>query len=770
MNMQTPLMQQYMSIKKNYTDCLLLFRLGDFYELFFEDAKIAAKILNIVLTKRKEKIQDIPMAGIPAHTCDHYISKLVKNGYKIALCEQINLNNNDKIINREVIRIITSGTLTEDNLLEANRNNYLMSIFEYNLKISAAILDLSTNEFSVEDIEKENFNQFLEKFDPNEILIPQKLIYLFRDFPEIKNKITIINEVAKFHANDIIMEFYTNQNNELLDTFSIENKITIANILEYIKYTQKKSSCNIKFPIKIIQEEKLLINKFTLQNLEITKTLQNQTKGSLLWFLDNTKTSQGARKLYKTLTNPITNISKLNKRYEKIEYFLNKKDELNQIYKYLEQTPDFERLISKIKLNRTNPQEIKTLSMGIINIINLSKFLGNNIPNNIEVANQTIAAIKEEITSEEFIKQGYDKDLDELKFFNENIEQELKDLEENYKNYTKLTNLRIKNTPLGFLVEVNNQNTNKLDYSFKLKQNLKTASRYSTQDLEELNYKYTNCKDQIKTKEKEIFDKLCNEIIYISEDIYCYNAYSAEIDLYSNLAAIAIEYSHSKPILTNDKTLKIQDGENPILQKIFKIEGKALVSNDCDLTKPIMFLTGPNMAGKSTFLRQQALICYMAQCGIFIPAKSGKIGIIDKIFCRLSTNDNILTGTSTFMMEMIEISLTINQASEKSLLILDEIGRGTCAEEGMAISKAVLEYLLDKLQTRTLLSTHYLQIGKIEHPQLQKKMMQIYENPMHFTYKLINGVSKKSYALEIAKLAGMPEEIIINAENLLKKQ
>lgn len=766
--MQTPLMKQYLSIKANYQNALLLFRLGDFYELFFEDAKIASKILNIVLTKRKEKEQNIPMAGIPVYTCDHYIAKLVKNGYKVALCEQLEAASSEKIIKREVVRVITSGTLMEDTLLDSKRNNYLLCFIENNLNFSTALIDISTNEFLVEDVEKENFKQFLEKNDPNEILIPQKLVYILNDYPELKNKITLTNEIPSFQALNIILNFFNTTNIELFQQFSNVNQITIATILEYIQYTQKKDHCNIKFPQKNIKKDALFMDKFTLSNLEITKTLQNEKKGSLLWLLDETQTPQGARKLYKTLLNPITNIEKLNKRYEKIEYFINKQNSLQKITENLKQIPDFERLISKIKLNRTSYMEIRSLAIGMINTTYLAEFLGNKIPNTSQLANQIIQTIQENPLNDEFIQEGQNQELDELKYFNTHIEIELQKLENLYKTHTNIANLRIKNTPLGFLVEINNQYTNKLDYSFILKQHLKTTSRYSTAKLEELNHKYLTCKEQIKIKEKMIFEQFCKELINVSDHIYQYGEYSAEIDLYANLANIALKYEHTKPILKTDNSFDIKASKHPILQKLFKLENHLLVENDCNLTKPIMFLTGPNMAGKSTFLRQQALICYMAHCGFFVPASYAQIGIIDKIFCRMSTHDNLTTGTSTFMMEMIEISLTINQATNQSFIILDEIGRGTCVEEGMAISQAVLQYLLDKIQARTLLSTHYLQLGTTKHANLQKKMMHIHVNPIHFTYKLIDGVAKKSYALEIAKIAGMPQEIIKTAEKLLK--
>lgn len=771
--MPTPIMNQYLSIKKQYEDCLLLFRLGDFYELFYEDAKIAAQILNITLTKKAQKNENIPMAGIPFHVSDHYIAKLVNQGHKVAICEQIinNENQNNKIIHREVVRIITSGTLTEDTLLDPTRNNYLLAISFENLNISLALLDISTNEFSVENISKEYLKQYLEKTQPNEILLNQNMIINFPDYSIWKNKITISQEIQNFNIDNNLKKFFNLHSIESLNTFSKSDKHAIAMVLTYLEHTQKQK-IKIKIPSKKNNQDEVKLDKFTRKNLEITKTLQNQTKGSLIWLLDETKTAQGARKLYKILNNPITNIEKLNKRYDRIEFFMQKKDQLLSIRNDLKEIPDYERILSKINLNRSTPNELRTLAIGIKNLINLSKIINQNISDHSKIANEILKAIKENTKlnnykDDEYINIGYDQELDELKNFNQNINQEITKLEKTYKEYTKISTLRIKNTPLGFLVEINNSQKDKLDYGFTLKQALKTSTRYTTNQLNEINEKFNKCTELIKIKENEIFLNLLEKIEQIKENIYYYSDFSSEIDVYTNLAHISIENQYIRPILTNNNKFEIIKGKHPVLQKIFKLKGESLVENDCILSQNIMFMTGPNMAGKSTYLRQQALICLMSHCGIFVPAKSATIGIVDQIFSRISTNDDLMEGNSTFMMEMIEMALTINQATNKSLLILDEIGRGTCAEEGIALAQSILEYLLNNLKARTIFSSHYLQIGQLNHENMQKKMMQIHENPLYFTYKIIDGISKKSYAIEVAKLAGMPQEIIKKAEQLL---
>lgn len=771
--MTTPIMNQYDLIKSEHKDCILLFRLGDFYEMFNEDASIAAEVLNITLTKRVQKSGNIPMAGIPFHACDHYISKLVKAGYKIAICEQVenSFNKTTKIIDRQVVRIITAGTITDDILLDSKRNNFLISL-SGDLKISCAVFDISTSEFYVEEIEKQHLKNFFEKIEPSEILINQNWLNNFNDYNEYKRIITFVEELNLFKAESIILNFFNLHSKESLAQFSKENLITIAMIINYLMKTQKTEHFRINFPTKANNSDYMEIDKFSRRNLEITKTLQNTVSGSLLWLLDETKTPQGARALFQYINNPICNIDKLNDRYKKINYFIANKEKLKKIRESLKNIPDFERIFSKIALNRSNPYELRNLAIGIKNLVQLCLFLDKHIETNEDITNEIIKAISAEPNlKENYINNGYDAELDEWKNFEQEIDKQISDLEEQYKSDTKISNLRIKLTQSGFLIEINNNQKEKLSYHFHLKQNLKTTSRYSTIQLEKINQKYSESNEFIQNKEKEIFKNLCQKMLEIANDIYLYSKISAEIDLFGNFAHISIENNYTMPVLTKEYDFEILEGRHPILDKIFKEKGSVFIKNDCDLTKQhIMFMTGPNMAGKSTFLRQQALIALLAHIGMFVPAKFAKIGIIDQIFSRISTNDNLIQGNSTFMMEMIEVALTLNQASIKSFLILDEVGRGTSAKEGIAISQAILEHLIEKLNARTIFSTHYLELKEINSNSLQKKMMEIEDDPIHFTYKLIDGVAEKSYAINVAKIAGMPQEVIKRAEQILAQK
>jgi len=783
--MSTPIMNQYNQIKKEHQDFLLFFRLGDFYELFFEDAKIAAEILGITLTRRVQKDEEIPMAGVPFHTCDYYLAKLVKAGKKIAICEQISPPDaKNKIIERAVTRIITPGTLVDDSLLTPNRNNFLVAIFEQNLQISAAIFDLSTNEFFIENLPTQDLKNFLEKNQPSEILVVQNFIPNFPDYNSWKNSITLAPEIDSSYAAKNITKFFGLHSLESLNWMKQIDLISCSMILDYLNLTQKyeinqNNREKVAFPKRRIAQNEVYLDKFTRRNLEITKTLQNEHFGSLLWLLDNTKTAQGGRAMFTFINNPINDLKILTERQKKIEFFMQDRRWLEKITTNLKTIPDFERILGKIILKRCTPPQLRTLAIGITNLHALFDLIKKPIEDfEIEIlANKIIAAISDNIENKEkgIINDGFDPELDSWKTFERQIDDQIYILQEEYKKDTKIANLRIKFTAnFGYAVEINSQHKDKLSYNFTLQQELKTTARYMTSALMQINQKFAESSEIIIQKEREIFEKLCAEILQKSEIINKYSEISAQIDLFSNCAKIALENGYVRPELTTENDFEITDGRHPVLDKIMSEKGENFVPNDCNLEKCVMFMTGPNMAGKSTYLRQQALISFLAHLGMYVPAKHAKIGLIDHIFSRIGANDNLIEGNSTFMMEMIEIALTLNQANQKSFIVFDEVGRGTSVEEGMAIAQAILEYLVQNLGARALFSTHYLALAKIENPNLQKKMMEITEtedlfgSKIHFTHKILDGVAKKSYAISVAKLAGMPDKIVQRAENLLK--
>lgn len=774
--MSTPIMAQYKKIKDQNKDCLLFFRLGDFYELFYDDAKVASETLNITLTKRAHKHEDIPMAGVPYHTSEYYIAKLVKAGFKVAMCEQVgNDLNQDKIINREVVQIITSGTIINDSMLDSKRNNFLISIISSDsLSVFVSIFDITTNEFFVDEVEKFALKSYIEKINPQEILISQNFAVHLLDSGISESLFTIVQSISPFHAENSILTFFNLHSNESINCFSSGYKIAIATILEYIKHTQKQNRLKIKFPKKIEDKDFVDIDLFTRRNLEVTKTLQNNFNGSLLSFIDQTMTSQGGRKIYKYLTNPIKNIDKLNSRFDNIDFFRKDSDRLLLIREYLSLIPDFERILSKIILKKATPHLLYQLAIGSKKLSEICSFVDKKIDSLDLFWNKVLTAIDSSAPNvlspdSYYIKPDFCSELDEWKSFHHDIFNQIEKLQSQYQSLTKIPNLRIKKTPLGFLVEINSSHKDKLPYVFELRQSLKSAMRFSTKELDTINSKFSQSEEFIKNKESEIFLAFCDDIEKNSSTIYDYAEISASIDVFSNLAFVSLEFNHCRPILNDSNDFIIKDGRHPILEKVFKSIGQIFVPNDCDLSYHVMFMTGPNMAGKSTFLRQQAIICLLAHCGMFVPCSSAVIGIVDQIFSRISTNDDLMHGNSTFMVEMIEMALTINCATSKSFLILDEVGRGTSVEEGIALAQSILEYLLNNLNARAIFSTHYLSLGSIEHSNIQKKMMHIIPSPLTFSYHVIDGVASKSYAIEVATLAGMPSCIVQRAMDLLNE-
>ncbi len=770
----TPIMHQYHLVKKKHEDCILFFRLGDFYEMFYEDAQVASEILGITLTKRTQKEESIPMAGVPYHTSEHYIAKLVQAGKKIAICEQVEAadNKSAKIIDRQVVRIVTPGTLTDENLLTAKRNNYLIAVYAHGFMVSCAVFDLSTNQFFVEKFEAHLLKDYLEKMDPGEILVFQDYLPRFPDYDLWKKIITLVPDVSSSLASQKIQKAFNLHSCDSLN-YASDEMVSIAMILEYIYMTQKDSlkTNRITLPKRKTSENELQMDKFTRRNLELVKTLQNTHYGSLLWLLDDTKTSQGGRALFECINAPIRDIAQLTERQDCIAYFMNDKPKLAKIREILKEIPDFERMLSKIALNRSSPTQLRNLAIGIKNFVHLSKIIDEQVEYPVDLIDQILSTIEEDATKEKgYIKQGFDAELDSWKNFERACDEQILALQEEYKQSTKIANLRIKfNANFGYVIEINSNHKEKLSYGFVFRQDLKSVARYTTQALETINTKLAESTEFIINREKEIFEDLCSKVLNHANSINQYAKQSAWIDLYANFAKISIENGYTRPVLSDDNKFQVIDGRHPVLDKIMRDKAQVFVSNDCDLSKCVMFMTGPNMAGKSTYLRQQALIVLLAHIGMYVPAKSAHIGMVDHIFSRIGAWDNLIDGNSTFMMEMIEIALTLNQATNRSFIVFDEVGRGTSVEEGMAIAQAILEYLISILGARAIFATHYLALANIEHVNLQKKMMEIIENPLHLTHKLIDGVAKKSYAIAVAELAGMPAKIVQRAQEILGK-
>ncbi len=810
-NENTPMMEQYLNIKNKHKDTLLFYRMGDFYELFFEDAVIASEVLEIALTKRgKSNGQDIPMCGIPFHSADNYLPKLIKKGFNVAICEQIETPEEAKLrsqkgpLKREVVRIISPGTLTEDNLLKRKNNNFLGVISNLNNSICIAWVDVSTGCFKSRQIggnknlnQKQLLTNFLLRMDFSEILISEdmSLDYIIEEWHPIIKK----QDPTLFHYQsclDQICSYYSIVSLEGIGSFSKGEIIAAGVLLNYLKLTQ----CG-KLPfLSIIKSETisdfLEIDYFTQKSLEILKNLSGDYEGSLISCIDETKTASGARLLKQRIIEPFYNINQIQAKYDLINWILNKKIDISKNQKSLQNIPDLERSLSRISLSRGGPKDLLLISTGLLHIKDIYENLVSNfkkskspkllnlILDSLNIDYNLFLNIKKAFKSEVphtvkeggFVNDGFSEELDHLRNFRNNELDQIMKLQIKYSEITNVNSLKIKhNRMLGYHVEVramHDQSLRDIDI-FVHRQTTAQTSRFTTNELVEVeNQIFNSFNDAIKI-ELEIFNDFANEILQKGTEILNIVNSISELDISFMVANQSIYRNYICPNISNDKILEIIGGRHPVVEYKMRLSEDSFISNDCKLNNEdlIWLITGPNMAGKSTYLRQNALIAIMAQAGLFVPAKKAKIGLFDKIFSRVGASDDLAKGQSTFMIEMIETSLILNTSTEKSLVILDEIGRGTSTFDGLAIAWSVLGYLHDKIKPITLFATHYHELTtlkeNLKNLSCHKMSVEEWNNSIIFMHKILGGEADKSYGIHVAKLAGIPSVVTDNAEKIL---
>lgn len=802
----TPMMQQYMHIKDNHPDSLLFYRMGDFYELFFDDAKIAADVLDIALTKRGKKDgDDISMCGVPHHSYEPYLHKLIKAGYKVAICEQMESPAEAKkrgyksVVKRDVVRVVTQGTLIEEGLLDAKTSNYLLSLAKISGQIALAWIDISTGEFQTCVSDQKSFATDIARLDAKEILLSENWLSdvknadLFKDF---KNTLTPqANSVFDFKRSEHrIKEFFEVISLDSFGDFSRAQISAIGALLEYVSLTQKGVLPRLSIPKSFNKYEFLSIDSATRRNLEINQTMSGSKKGSLLGVADKCVTPMGGRLLQSCFASPLTNVDNINNRLDCVEFFLSNKDLRKNIRITLKQIPDIERSLSRIFMGKGSPKDLVAIKTSLNETLNLSElleFANDNLPlpikaylDNLGSYDDLLYVLNSALSHEVgmlardggFIATGYNHKLDELRDLNFNGKDKISQLKEQYRQETAVNTLKIStNNVLGYFVEVSPANSDKItDEKFVHRQTLASAVRYTTSELRQLESDIINAKEQAIKIELHIFDELVAKIIDNSDKISKTAQSVAGLDVVSNLAQIAEDNNYNRPVLTNDSNFKITGGRHPIVeQNINKDVADNFVANDCNLCEPesLWLLTGPNMAGKSTFLRQNALIVFLAQIGSFIPAQSAQIGIVDKLFSRVGASDDLARGRSTFMVEMVETATILNQATEKSLVILDEIGRGTATYDGLSIAWATVEYLHEKTKSRTLFATHYHELTTLQDclKNLQTYLMQVkeWQGQIVFLHKVQKGSANRSYGIEVAKIAGIPSFVINRAQEIL---
>ena len=810
-NKTTPMMEQYLTIKNKHKDALLFYRMGDFYELFFEDAIAASKALDITLTKRgKTNGMDIPMCGVPFHSADNYLPKLIKKGFNVAVCEQTETIEEAKSnlkkgpLKREVVRIISPGTLTEDNLLDRNANNFLGAISDVNGSISISWVDVSTGCFKSRNLQKENnqkqlLTNLLLRMNFSEILVSDtmKLNIISEEWHSIIKK----QSSSLFHYSSCLQQicsYFSIMSLEGIGKFSDGEVIASGVLLSYLKLTQ----CG-KLPIlSMIKNESennfLEIDYFTQKSLEILSNLSGETKGSLITSLDETKTAGGARLLKQRITEPFYKVVEIEKRYNLINWFLNNDIDIFKLQNNLENIPDIERSLSRISLLRGSPKDLSILCNGLLNVKQIYEIiilfkdrlnqapLLNNILNQISVDYSLFEDIKKSLKKDlplstkegGFIRDGYDDNLDKLRNLRNNELEEITKLQNKYSDLTNVNSLKIKyNRMLGYHIEVRAVHDKALRDKdiFIHRQTTAQTSRFTTIELNEAENQLKNSYDKSISIEMDIFKNFTNQIINEGKKILDIASAISELDIGIMVVKQSKDRDYVCPKILENKTLEIIEGRHPVVETQMKLSENSFISNDCILNKDdfLWLITGPNMAGKSTYLRQNALIVIMAQAGLFVPAKEANIGVCDKIFSRVGASDDLAKGQSTFMIEMIETSLILNTASEKSLVILDEIGRGTATFDGLAIAWSVLDYLHNKIKPRTLFATHYHELTSLKedlnHLSCHKMSIKEWNNSIIFMHKIIEGEADKSYGIHVAQLAGLPFEVIKKATQLLSK-
>ncbi len=795
----TPVMKQYFEIKEKYNDTIVLFRMGDFYETFLNDAVLTSKILGIVLTKRSNgKAADVELAGFPYHSLDNYLPKLVKAGHRVAICEQVeNPKLSKGIVKRKVIEVVTPGTLSIDKTLNNKLNRYIGSIITIKKQSGFSFLDSSTGEFYVGECSNEELNGFLLKFLPQEIILSDKETY---------SKSNWYLEFQPFISRVVSSMFdYGNAYRILLNKFKVKNLkgfgcdnlylgISAAGaLINHIKTNLSLSTNHISKLSPVYKKGYMGLDSFTIRNLEIfnSLTLSQGLHGTLIQCLDMTKTSGGGRLLRKVLMNPLTDILKIKKRLNIVEAFVEDYQLLNKIRDSFKNTSDVQRIIGKLNQNKGTPKDIIALANTLEKIPIWKKNLKNkknrylemlgNEFSNIEYITQKIINTLNQDTSNQIsqgniIKSGLDANLDELRILLANG----KDWIESYKNTLrkKLDIPKLKvgfNKIFGYYIEVSKVHQEKVSNDLIRKQTLVNSERYITQELKEYEEKIISAEEKILEIETNLFNDLCVYILNNNDSIQKNASAINHLDFYCSFSSLAIKNNYIKPIMYKNSILEIEEGRHPVVEQLLPPTEKFIPNNTIMNNKKnqIHLLTGPNMAGKSTYLRQVGLIVYMAQIGCFVPARKAKIGIVDKLFTRVGASDNLAGGESTFMIEMNEAANILNNATNNSLILLDEIGRGTSTYDGLSIAWAITEYIHNKedLNARTIFATHYHELTQLENilGRLENHHVEIkeYDDSIIFMRSILKGPGDKSYGIHVAKMAGLPQMVTNRAEEIL---
>jgi DNA mismatch repair protein MutS len=798
----TPMMAQYLAIKRAHADCLLFYRMGDFYEMFFEDAVNAAAALDIALTKRgKHAGEDIAMCGVPVVSHEAYLMRLIRKGFRVAVCEQMENPAEAKkrgaksVVERGVVRVVTPGTLTEDSLLDSRAHNYLAALAEAQGQLGLAWLDLSTGDFAVQAVGAKSAAAAIARLSPGELLMSERILNqtaLIETLADWKRAFTPLPS-ARFDSDNGRKRLEAFYGVAVLDGFGSFSRAELAAagaLVDYVELTQKGKLPRLSPLTRLAEGALMEIDAATRRNLELTETLAGERKGSLLACIDRTVSGAGARLLAEMLAAPLTDPAEINRRLDYIDYFVSRPSLRDEMRESLRRCPDIARALSRITLGRGGPRDLANIGNGLAEVPGLrDALLQDGLEGIPELVSKTsrdlgehgplVERLKRALAEDlpllardgGFVRAGYNDSLDELRAWRDESRQKIAALQAHYVDVSGIASLKIKhNNVLGYYIEVPPKQADRMGEPFIHRQTIASSVRYATVELGELEDRIRSAGDKALALELELFTDLIAEVMARVEDIARAANALAGLDVATALALLAAERRFCRPHLDNSVAFDIKGGRHPVVEAA--IEG-SFVANDCNLenTQRLWLITGPNMAGKSTFLRQNAVIAILAQMGSFVPADEARIGIVDRLFSRVGAADDLARGRSTFMVEMVETAAILNQSGPRALVILDEIGRGTATYDGLSIAWAVVEHLHETNKCRALFATHYHELTALTNklPSLSCHCMRVkeWQGEVVFLHEVAKGAADRSYGIHVARLAGLPQAVLARAETVL---
>ena len=786
----TPLMKQYREVKRQHPDAIVFFRLGDFYEMFGQDAVTASRILQITLTSRdKGKADALPMCGIPHFTAESYVSKLIKAGHKVAICEQVEDPKEAKgIVKREVVKVVTPGTFQPDNPKE---NNFILSFFQKENIYGIAVADITTGEFVIYETHTSIVDE-INRFQPREILHPFSF----------KNNTMVIDGLGDYYLTSYddwyfdYIEAYRKLIRHFrvasLDGYGCEGMIVAVSaagaLLNYLEETQKDALTFKKIQV-VRRESKMLLDAITLRNLEITRNMRNgEIDGSLLWVMDETETPMGGRLLRSWLVNPLLDVEEIGERQDAVEALMDENTGLSGIETSMKKIYDIERLASKVGNGSANARDLLSLKISLEALPGLKSMLDDienptirSLSERIDVLDHVHSLIDKSIADDPpltireggLIKRGFHREIDELREISSSGKDYIASLQARERERTGISSLKVGyNRVFGYYIEITKSNLGQVPEGYIRKQTLVNGERFITPELKDYESKVLGAEERLKDLEYEVFSEVRNNVASETEQLHRTSSAVAELDVLHSFASIAKKYGFERPVIDSGPVIRISEGRHPVIERLSG--GEKFIPNDCLINSgphTISIITGPNMAGKSTYMRQIALIVLMAQTGCYVPAREAHIGIVDRIFTRIGASDVITKGQSTFMVEMIETANILNNATDKSLILLDEVGRGTSTFDGISIAWAVVEYIAKFLRARTLFATHYHELTELSLVLEGIKNLNVavkeWGDEIIFLRRIEEGAADKSYGIQVARLAGLPDETITRAREIL---